>query len=163
MLADTPRWKETTGIKAAALLALESAWHQWAAADGMPRRDRFDPMHFPEILPWLLLGEIVDKATDTRPYNVFFRSVGTEFATYFRAQAITRVHLSDVGEPYAERWFLVSDAVRRAKAPCYFKGAPSGTGYEYIALEMLALPLARDDGEIGFLLCAFARLEELLL
>ncbi|MBK8160389.1 MAG: PAS domain-containing protein [Rhodospirillaceae bacterium] len=163
MAADKSRWKKKTAIESTALLALEAAWQDWASADGIPKRTRFDPAHFPLILPWVILGELADKPNDTRPYDVFFRYIGTEFAHYFQAQAITRMHLSEVGPPYAERWFAVTDAVRKARAPCYFSGTPLGTGFEYISLEMLALPFAGEDGEVGFVLCAFARTEELLL
>ncbi len=163
MAADKSRWKKKEAIEAPALLALEAAWRSWAAEDGLPKRARFEPANFPQVLPWMILGELADKPSDTRPYDVFFRYIGTEFAHYFQAQAVTRMHLSEVGPPFAERWFAVADAARKAKAPCYFSGAPFGTGYEYIALEMLALPFAREDHQIGFVLCAFARMEELLL
>jgi hypothetical protein len=163
MAADKSRWKKKTAIESPALLALESAWRNWAGEDGIPKRARFDPANFPLILPWMILGELADKANDTRPYDVFFRYIGTEFAHYFQAQATTRMHLSEVGPPYAERWFAIADAALKTKAPCYFSGAPIGTGFEYIALEMLALPFAREDGAIGFVLCAFSRTEELLL
>lgn len=163
MQADKSRWKKKSGIDSAALIALEAAWRAWAQEDSLPRRDRFDPMHFPTILPWMVLGEITDNPNTVRPYDVLYRYIGTEFAHYFQAQSITRMMLSDIGPPYAERWFAVNDAARKAKAPCYFKGAPFGTDYEYVSLEMLALPFARESGELGFVLCALARTEELLL
>lgn len=163
MQADKLRWKKKAAIDSPVLKTLETAWRDWALEDGLPRRDRFDPMDFPALLPWMILGEIADKPNTIRPYDVLYRYIGTEFAHYFQAQSVTRMLLSDVGQPYAERWFAVTDATKKAKAPCYFKGAPFGTNYEYIALEMLALPFAREGSEVGFVLSAFARTEELLL
>jgi hypothetical protein len=163
MAADKSRWKKKTELDSAALQALEAAWRDWAVQDGLPRRSRFDPMHFPDLLPWIILSELTDRPNDKPPYDMYFRYIGTEFARYFNAQAVTRMHLSEVGQPYADRWFAVGDAVRKALVPCYFTGAPLGTGYEYITLDMLALPLAKDDGKIGFILFSFARTEELLL
>ncbi|WP_303977934.1 PAS domain-containing protein [Dongia mobilis] len=163
MAADKARWKKKEALDSPALLALEAAWRDWATADGLPKRACFDPVDFPLVLPWLILGEFIDQPNETRQYDVFFRYIGTEFAHYFQAQALTRMNLSEVGPPYAERWFAVADAARKAMAPCYFRGAPFGTGFEYISLEMLALPFAKEEGELGFVLFAFARTEELLL
>ena len=168
MQPDKSRWKKKAAIESVPLQGLEAAWHNWATAGGMPSRDVFDPMNFPEILPWMILAELVDKPNEARPYDMYFRYIGTEFARYFNAHAVTRMLLSEVGPPYTERWFAVADVVKKAKAPRYFKGAPFGTGYEYIALEMLALPFTRADApaesqDTGFILCAFARTEDLLL
>lgn len=168
MQADKSRWKKKADIESVPLRNLETAWRSWAPEGSMPSRDLFDPMHFPEVLPWMILAELVDKPNEARPYDMYFRYIGTEFARYFNAQSVTRMLLSEVGPPYIERWFAVADAVKKAKAPRYFKGAPFGTGYEYIALEMLALPFTRPEAtpgstEVGFILCTFARMEELLL
>lgn len=163
MHAEKSRWKKKPGIDAPALKALEAAWCAWAQEDSLPRRDRFEPMNFPAILPWMVLGEIVDTANAVRPYDMLYRYIGTEFAHYFQAQSVTRMMLSEIGQPYAERWFAVTDAARKAKAPCHFKGAPFGTDYEYISLEMLVVPLAGAEGQVSFVLSALARTEELLL
>lgn len=163
MQADRSRWKKKAGIDQPALQGLEAAWRGWAREDGIPLRSRFEPMHFPDALPWMILAEIMDQPNEARSYDMYFRYIGTEFARYFNAQSVTRMLLSEVGAPYTERWFAVADAVRKATAPCYFKGAPFGTEYDYIALEMLALPFAKEPGKVGFVLCSFARTEELLL
>jgi hypothetical protein len=153
-------WQETTRISTDALLALENAWRGWASDGQLPSRALFDPMDFPELLPWMLLGEITAPTAGPRSYDVMFRYLGSEFERYFKASNLTRAHLSSIGAPYTERWFAVYDAVMRRQQPHYFTGAPFGTGYEYLPLEMLALPLAKTDApETGFVLCAFARLE----
>jgi hypothetical protein len=128
--------------------------------DALPQRMLFDPMDFPTVLPWMSLNEIVDQANDTRPYDIMIRYIGRELALYFASPSATRRMLSGVGPPYAERWFSVFDAVRTTTAPCYFQGAPLDTGYDYVSLEMLVLPFAREKyGELAFVLCAFARVE----
>jgi hypothetical protein len=153
-------WQETTRISTGALQALEIAWRGWGKDGQLPSRALFDPMDFPELLPWMLLGEITAPVAGPRRYDVMFRYLGSEFERYFKASSLTRAHLSSVGAPYTERWFAVYDQVMRRQQPHYFTGAPFGTGYEYLPLEMLALPLAKTDApEIGFVLCAFARLE----
>ncbi len=154
-------WLAADEIKTEALQALEAAWRNWRRDTPLPARGLFDPMDFPELLPWMLLGEIVPaKAAKTRAYDVMFRYLGSEFERYFKASKLNRAFLSDIGAPYTERWFAVYDAVTSLQAPHYFTGAPFGTGYEYLPLEMLALPFAKvDASEIGFVLCAFARLE----
>jgi len=155
------QWQEVKGIKTAGLQVLETAWRGWSRGGALPSRSLFDPMDFPELLPWMLLGEITSPAVGTkRSYDVMFRYLGREFERYFNASNMTRVHLSGVGAPYTERWFAVYDSVMRQQQPHYFTGSPFGTGYEYLPLEMLALPLAKAEvPEVGFVLCAFGRLE----
>jgi hypothetical protein len=154
-------WNAAGTVESAALSALERAWHGWTTRDAaMPSRALFDPMDFPELLPWMLLGEIVERPNAARAYDVLFRYVGRELAIYFEAPGLTRMHLSELGAPYDERWFAVHDAPLRGKAPSYFRGAPLGTEYDYVPLEILTLPLGKVDlPQIGFVLCAFARLE----
>ncbi|WP_374654006.1 hypothetical protein [Dongia sp.] len=153
-------WQAKSGIESISLQALERAWHMWTCKGGLPSRSLFDPMDFPDLLPWLILGEIADEPNAARPYDILFRYVGRELALYFNAANLTRMHLGELGAPFTERWFAVYDAPIRSSAPCYFSGAPFGTGYEYVPLEILALPFAKVAApEIGFVLTAFARME----
>ncbi|MBI2255253.1 MAG: hypothetical protein HYU58_11585 [Proteobacteria bacterium] len=154
-------WQAAQGAESTALRGLEAAWAGWGQGGRLPSRALFDPMDFPDLLPWMVLGEVVPPAAKTmRGYDILLRYLGSEFERYFKAGSLTRIHISDVGAPYTERWFAVYDAVIAKQRPLYFTGAPFGTGYEYLPLEMLALPLAKiDTPDIGFVLFAFARLE----
>lgn len=153
-------WQPRAKIDDPALRALEAAWEGWLRPGGLPSRAMFDPMDFPQLLPWMVLAEIVDHTNTIRSYDVMFRYLGREFERYFNAANMARVHLSHVGPPYIERWFAVYDEALADPRPHYFAGAPFGTGYEYVPLEMLALPFAKvDSGDLGFVLCTFARLE----
>ncbi|MBL8709342.1 MAG: PAS domain-containing protein [Rhodospirillaceae bacterium] len=157
MAADRTRWQPKPGVESPHLRTLLAAWRGWAREDGMPRRTRFDPFEFPPLLPLMVLAEIIDQPSPTRAYDVMYRYIGSEFSTFFDAGKVTRARLSEIGPPFDERWFAVADPVMAAASPCFFEGAPYGTAYEHVSLEMLALPLARPAGETGFILCAFAR------
>jgi hypothetical protein len=159
MAHDPSRWQPRPEIDSPQLGALLTAWRKWAEEDRIPLRSRFDPFEFPPILPLMILGEITDQPNHARPYDVMFRYIGSQFSTFFDAGKVTRARLSEIGPPFDERWFAVADAVIAAAAPCYFQGAPLGTAYAHVSLEMLALPFARRGGEIGFVLNAFARLD----
>lgn len=155
-------WQPIKQIQSQSLHRLLETWQQWAIEDGIPYRRRFDPADFPTLLPWIVLGEIVERPNETRNYDILYRYLGTQFTQFFAAGSTTRMHLSEVGPPYTERWFTMTDRVLTARAPCFFGGAPYGTEYDYLNLEMLALPFARDPGqdkagETGFVMSAFAR------
>jgi len=154
-------WQAAHGLESVALKGLEAAWAGWGQSGCLPSRTLFDPMDFPDLLPWMVLGEVVPATAKTaRRYDVLLRYLGSEFERYFKAGSLTRLRISDVGAPYTERWFAVYDAVVTKQHPLYFRGAPFGTGYEYLPLEMLALPFAKTDApEIGFVLFAFAKLD----
>lgn len=157
MADEKTRWRPKSGVESPHLRALLAAWQNWARADGMPRRTRFDPFEFPPLLPLMILAEIIDQPNPARGYDVMYRYIGSEFSTFFDAGKVTRARLSEIGPPFDERWFAVADSVISAAAPGFFEGAPYGTAYEHVSLEMLALPLARPAGATGFILCALAR------
>ncbi|TDQ83159.1 hypothetical protein A8950_1444 [Dongia mobilis] len=154
---DASLWHPQPGPQDSGLHHLEKAWRDWAREDGLPFRPRFDPMAFPKLLQWMMLGEIVDRPNDTRPYDVLGRYLGREIEHYFATANFTRRHLSEVGPVYAERWFGVIDQAIAARAPICFHGSPYRTGFDFIRLEMLTLPFARSQHEVGYILFAMAR------
>lgn len=154
------QWRAQPTLASPGLYKLQSAWHEWSLAGRIPSRASFDPFEFPTLLPLMLLSEVIDEPNAIRPYDMLYRYVGTDFSTFFDSGKVTRARLSNIGAPFDERWFAVSDAVLKAKGPCYFIGNPIGTVYAHVGLEMLALPLARPDGPadtVGFILCALSR------
>lgn len=159
---DKARWRAKQALTSPGLLKLQSAWQEWARADGaIPRRSHFDPFKFPPLLPLMLMAEITDEPNRVRPYDVLYRYVGTEFSTFFDSGKVTRARLSEIGAPFDERWFEISDRVLAARAPCVFAGSPLGTDYAHVDMEMLALPLARAGdakGEVGFVLSALTQI-----
>lgn len=154
------QWLPKAAVASPALRALEDTWRGWSLNGALPLRASFDPLDFATLLPWMLFAEIVDAAPNVTaiPYDMLIRYVGREFAYYFSARQERRL-LSELEQPYLARWFAVYDAPRRSLAPCYFEGRPIGTGHDYMTLEILALPFDRLPGEIGFVLCSFARVE----
>lgn len=154
------QWQAKPGLTSPALRDLETTWRGWSTGGALPLRTSFDPLDFATLLPWMLLAEIVPKSPDVTaiPYDMLIRYVGREFAYYFSARQERRL-LSELPEPYLQRWFAVYDAAKRSLAPCYFEGQPIGTGHDYLTLEILVLPFDRTPGDVGFVLCTFARKE----
>jgi len=152
------QWLAKADIASPALRDLEKTWRSWSQDGALPLRAKFDPLDFATLLPWMLFAEIVPATPEVTaiPYDLLIRYVGREFAYYFSSRQERRL-LSELEQPYLERWFAVYDSARQAQAPCYFEGSPIGTGHEYLTLEMLALPFDRIPGETGFVLLAFAR------
>lgn len=159
-MPDNMQWAPKAGIDSPALRDFEKIWRGWSQDGALPLRTSFDPLDFATLLPWMLLAEIVPPgpAVTAIPYDLLIRYVGREFAYYFSSRQERRL-LSELASPYLERWFAVYDAARQAKAPCYFEGSPIGTGHEYLTLEILVLPFDRIPGDVGFVLCTFARKE----
>jgi hypothetical protein len=154
------QWQPRRELQSVEIKALLSAWQSWAAPGEVPSRASFDPFHFPRLLPLMVLGEIIDAPNPTRPYDVLYRYIGSDFSTFFDSSKVTRAHLSEIGAPFDERWFAISDVALTTRGPSGFEGSPIGTDYAHVALEMLVLPLTRPakPTEIGFVLCALARI-----
>ena len=124
-------------------------WQAWSKAGGMPHRDRFDPVDFPRLLPDLSLIGIDRHANAYRDYDVLFRSIGTRLGQHFSMTGFTRRHLSDLGAPFAPRWFTVYDRLRHTAQPLTVSGVPYLMNKTYLRFEILLLPLTAGPDERG--------------
>ena len=157
MCDNRSRWQPVQSVADAALTNLLSAWKGWSEADNLPLRSRFDPMMFGSCLPWKMLSEILGQPNDVRPYDVIARYIGTEIEHYFAAASFTRVALSTFEAAYTERWFSVLDDAITQRQPHFYRGAPYRTGFEFVELEMLSLPLSLTGANTDFVILALAR------
>ncbi|HWA49664.1 MAG TPA: PAS domain-containing protein [Dongiaceae bacterium] len=139
----------------AELRDLAATWRGWAKGRALPLRDRFDPVDFPKLLPWIVLMEILPEAPEL---DARIRYVGSEIVHYFSSANITGTTLSDLGPIYWDRWADVGRQVRQARGPLCFQGAPFLVGKAHVNFEMLVLPLSKTGEGVDFLILALSRL-----
>ncbi|HEX9449426.1 MAG TPA: hypothetical protein VF920_15670, partial [Dongiaceae bacterium] len=60
-----------------------------------------------------------------------------------------RRHLSDLGAPFAPRWFTVYDRLRHTAQPLTVSGVPYLMNKTYLRFEILFLPLTAGPDERG--------------
>lgn len=140
MIGENPRWQGKATLDQDELRDLAATWRDWATAAPLPLRERFDPVDFPRLLPWVVLMEILPEAPE---FDARIRYVGSEFVHYFNSEHITGKALSDLGPIYHDRWANVGKQVADARAPLYFQGSPFMVGKAHVDFEMLVLPLSK--------------------
>jgi len=156
MIEQDKRWIEATEPRDPRLVRLRGRWQLWQSDCAIPPTHRFDPQHDAELLPWTMLIDIEARPNPYRAFDLKSRFIGSSVAHYFGAEDSQRVHVSDLGDPFAERWFDVVDRVVAAQSWRCFHGAPYDTGYAFTHFEMLVLPFTTDEAKIDSLLAAFA-------
>jgi hypothetical protein len=150
------RWIEIAEPRDPRLVGLRGNWQLWQSDGAIPPTHRFDPQHDSELLPWTMLVDIEARPNPYRAFDLTSRFIGSSVAHYFGAEDRQRVSVSEIGDPFAERWFEVADRVVAARSCCCFQGAPYDTGYAFTHFEMLILPFTTDEVTIDSLLAAFA-------
>jgi hypothetical protein len=155
VIQENPRWHGKAALERDALRDLTVIWQGWAKAGPLPLRDRFDPVDFPKLLPWLVLMEILPEVQEL---DARIRYVGSEIVHYFNSDHITGKTLSDLGPIYWDRWADVGRQVVEARAPRYFQGAPFLVGKSHVDFEMAVLPLSKRGKTVDFLILALSRL-----
>lgn len=140
------------------LRELLATWRTWPRTGRVPRRATFDPVDYPRLLPWMLLFEFDRNPNRYRDYDMLYRYVGSALADTLQSEGLTGKHLSDLDDPFPERWFPGFDRLRNDAKPIAVRGKPYLVDKTYLQFEMLYLPLARnepgDADEVAFnLIC----------
>lgn len=131
------------------LAALERYWRQIHPPAGLPGRQHFDPLDVPSLLPYLILIDVA-----RAPLRLRYRLLGT-------------AHVDSLGYNPTGRWldeahadFADTTACREFSAVAergvrtYYRGPLTFVSTrEFLEIERLTLPLARDGSTIDMLLC----------
>ncbi len=107
-------------------------------------------------MPWMVLADIIPATSATRDYDIESRFVGSSFAQYFSADHNQRMKVSEIGVPFSERWFAVTDTVLAQRDCCSFRGTPYRNAFPFAKFEMCVLPFTMDGVTLDSLLLAFA-------
>jgi hypothetical protein len=156
MRRDNSQWNETVEPRDSGLLRLRRRWQELRAGDAVPLTTRYDPQDVPDLLPWTMLVDVENAPNVYRPFDLRSRFIGSAVGQYFGVDGEQRVTMSEIGSPFAERWFNVIDRVLATQGCCCFDGAPYRTGFDFLHCELLVLPFSTDGAAIDSLLAAFA-------
>ena len=160
-LSEDPNLSIAEMPAAAELQTLLTAWHTWPKDGRLPRRDRFDPVDFPRLLPWMMLFEFEPRANRIHDFDLLFRYVGSALADTLQSQGLTGTYLSALPDPFPQRWFPSFDRLRQNGTPFAVRGKPYLVDKTYLKFELLYLPLARnapgDADEVAFNLTCMHR------
>lgn len=126
------------------LRAVKDYWDAKRGARLMPRRADIDPVELRRHLSCLSLVEVLEDGRDYR-----FRLLGTEFSRLFDRNSTGKTlrQVYGEGDPEVLDWMRKSyEEVLRLKRPVLRRGSMRAVDKDFIACELLLLPLA-EDGE----------------
>ncbi|MBI2255254.1 MAG: hypothetical protein HYU58_11590 [Proteobacteria bacterium] len=156
MQQEDSRWHRIDGPLDAKLKGLRDLWLIWRGTETLAPTSRFEPQSVTDLMPWIVLADVIPGTEGTRDYDIETRFIGSAFAQYFSADHGQRMKVSAIGAPFTERWFNVADAVLAQRDCCSFLGAPYLNNFPFTQFEMCVLPFTTDGARLDSLLFAFA-------
>lgn len=131
------------------LVALHGYWRKIHPPAGLPGRQHFDPLDLPSLLPWLILMDVTRD-----PFRLRYRVIGTMHVESLgfnpTGRWLDEAH-ADFAETTAAREFTV---VAERGEHTYYRGPLTFVSTkEFLEIERLTLPLARDGNTVDMLLC----------
>lgn len=139
------------------LRAFYDYWAGRAPAGRLPGRQHFDPIDIPQLLPHLVLLDVVPQPDDPGALRFRVRVAGGTLVELVGGNPTGRFLDEFVA---AERRAELNDAyvhVARDRAAHYRESQLWTEGRDYIRVQRLALPLARDGETVDMIVVCYAR------
>ena len=117
----------------------------------LPGRQHVDPLDLPDLLPRIMLMDVVRDAGDRRRYRI--RLMGSDVAA-LQGEDGTGKFIEEVvtGGPEI---IAAYDEIVQSRQPQYRHGHVMAVGRDFISYERIAFPLASDGENIDMLLFIF--------
>lgn len=125
-------------------------WHSKAPPGLLPGRQHIDPLDIPHLLPGIVLLDVVPEGGRHR---FRFRLVGTDFVETVGADHTGR--FVDEVVLHLVKYEALRDVLMgivRTRQPHYWETPATMSGRDYMSLQRLALPLARDGRAVDMVI-----------
>jgi len=124
----------------------------------LPGRQHIDPIELGDLLPFLMLVDVVPQPTGEPRYRI--RLVGTEAVAIqgadgtgkFVEEILTKNEAAEIIRGYGD--------ILRSRQPQYRKGVVATEGRDHVPYRRIAFPLARDGEHVDMLIFVFVRDED---
>lgn len=124
----------------------------------LPGRQHIDPIELSDILPYLMLVDVVPQDVTTRRYRI--RLVGTEVVAIQGRDATGKLVEEVLDKAEVGEIIRGYDEIIRTHQPEYRKGVVATAGREHVPYRRIAFPLARDGEHVDMLIFIFVRDQE---
>jgi hypothetical protein len=122
----------------------------------LPGRQHIDPLEIPDLLPYVMLLDVVAQASGPARYRI--RLAGTEVVRIqgadntgrFTDEVLTAEEGAAIMRNYEE--------ILRDRRPQFRHGTVATPGREHVVYERIAFPLASDGEHVDMLIFVFVRL-----
>jgi hypothetical protein len=121
----------------------------------LPGRQHIDPLEIPDLLPYLMLIDVVPQAAGEPRYRI--RLMGTEVVAIkgsdgtgkFAEDVLTDREGAAIVRRYGD--------ILRTRQPQHRRGVVAASGREHVHYERIAFPLAADGENVDMLIFVFAK------
>ncbi len=121
--------------------------------DTLPGRQHIEPTEIPDLLPWIMLVEVIAQADAEPRYRI--RLVGTEVVDIqgidgtgkYVEEVLNRAEAAMIMQGYGE--------IVRSHVPGYREGVVATVEREHVRYRRIAFPLARDGEHVDMLIFVF--------
>ncbi len=121
----------------------------------LPGRQHIAPSELAELLPWLMLMDVVPQGDGTQRYRL--RLVGTEVVAIQGSDGTGKFVDEVLTAEEGPRVIAGYDEILQTRAPQYRRGVVASPGREHVPYERVAFPLASDGEHVDRLIFVFTR------
>jgi hypothetical protein len=124
----------------------------------LPGRQHIDPVEIPDLLPFLLLADVITQSDGETQYRVRLSGTSVNALRQLNGTGkLLRDIMADSNQIEILRDF---DEVLATRQPQYRRRQVTLPGGESVAYARVAFPLARDGERIDMMILVFARIDE---
>jgi PAS fold len=124
----------------------------------LPGRQHIDPIEIPDLLPFLLLADVIIEPGHETQYRVRLSGTSVSMLRQINGTGkLVRDIMADSDQIEILRDF---DEVLATRQPQYRERVVPLPGDEHVAYARVAFPLARDGERIDMMILVFARIDE---
>ncbi len=121
----------------------------------LPGRQHIDPIELRDLLPWLMLVDVVREADGAHRYRI--RLVGTEVVAIQGSDGTGKFVDAILTAEEGAAVIAGYDEILRSKEPQYRKAVVATPGRDHVPYQRIAFPLASDGEHVDMLMFAFVR------
>jgi hypothetical protein len=119
----------------------------------LPGRRHVDPTEIVDLLPWLMLLDVVPQADGEARFRI--RLAGTEVTRYYGSEMTGRFLDEILHGPAAAEIVRSHREVVRTRTPLHYRARVAAPGRSHVAYERVTFPLAADGERVDMLVSVF--------
>jgi hypothetical protein len=138
-----PSWTDPSLTTSALVKELHAWWLSNRGSDGIPDRDRLDPIALRRLLPNIIISEV-----ETAPFRIRYRLVGTKVVDVTDFNFTGRYLDEIVGHGTDTPWRDYYETVYRSRAPLFGSVTERTTFGDTFTYEFGIFPLTAGGSEV---------------
>ena len=141
-----PNWNDVRETKSPLVKALHEWWMAKRGASGIPDRNDLDPIALTHLLPNLIISEVETDGTETGPFRIRYRLVGTKVVAITSFDFTGRYLDELLADPSGTPWVAHYATVYKSRTPIFGSVTERTTNGSSFTYEYGIFPLTLNGG-----------------